>query len=206
MILPEPAQKRIVLAGRVFVPVGESTIEHDTEVMRLLRAAGLEAAFAAGGEDFAWHALGALVESRTLLPLVACLIVPEAHAPRRPGRFGRWLERVGLVQTSAVRGGWSPEVAAETAAFLGQLDEPADKETVYGLVALLLLPFVNGALRSWRPSPRSSPGTTAAAAPDGSGPSAAATSDAGASSSASSPIVTPADSSGWHGGRSRRPS
>lgn len=195
-MLPSP-QQPVVLAGRRFVPVGESTVEHDGEVMRLLRRAGVSFERSGVGEEFAYEVLATLVETNTLLPLVACMIVPEAAAPRRPGRFVRFLERVGILERSAVRGGWSPEVAAETVAFLKQLDEPEDKTKVYALVAALLVPFLNGALRSWRPSPRSS-GSPPAAAPDpnGSSSSAGATSGPGEGSSASSPGSIPTASPG----------
>lgn len=175
-------QKRIVLAGRVFVPVGESTVEHDVEVLRLLRVAGLEAErVLGGGEDEAARLMGALVTSGTLLPLVGALIVPEAHAPRRPGRIVRMFERLGIVRHEAARGGWSPEVQAETVAFLKALEEPEDKQQVYGLVAGLLVPFLNGALPFWPSSPRSpgSQGTASPATAGASVPSAAATSGPG---------------------------
>lgn len=168
-------QKPIVLAGRTFVPVGESTVEHDVEVLRLLRVAGLEAgAIAAAGEDAGEQLLGALVTSGTLLPLVASLIVPEAHAPRRPGRLVRALERLGLVRHEAARGGWSPEVQAETVAFLKGLEEPGDKQQVYVLAAGLLVPFLSGALPFWRPSPRSSAGQETASPATGGGPASGA--------------------------------
>lgn len=160
-------QKPIVLAGRRFVPAGESTVEHDIEVMRLLRGAGIEAAAAGSADDFAWQAMHALVASGSLLPLVACLIVPETHARRRPGMVVRVLERAGLWRREAARGGWTPELQAETVTFLKGLDEPRDKDQVYALVAALLIPFLNGALRSWQPSPRSS-GSQDGAAPAGS--------------------------------------
>lgn len=165
MILPN-LQKPIVLAGRRFVPAGESTVEHDIEVMRLLRGAGLEAAHAESADDFAYQALHALVASASLLPLVACLIVPETHARRRPGMLVRVLERAGILRREAVRGGWTPQLQAETVAFLKGLDEPRDKDQVYALVAALLIPFLTGALRSWQPSPRSS-GSQVGAAPAG---------------------------------------
>lgn len=175
------APQKIVLAGRTFVPVGESTVEHDIEVMRLLRAAGLEMEPAAREADGAGEAEGldvltALVQAGVLLPLVACLILPEERSARRAGALARWLERVGLLRREAVRGGWSPEVQAETVAFLGRLDEPADKQRVYGIVAQLLFPFVTGAPHSWRLSRRSS-GAMAAVAPAavGSPPGAGAT-------------------------------
>lgn len=196
-MLAQPVQKRIVLAGRTFVPAGESTVEHDIEVMRLMRAAGLEASAAGNDDEFAWRALAALVEGGTLLPLVACLIVPEEHARRRPGLVVRLLERFGVVRRAAARGGWTPDVQAETVAFLKDLDEPRDKDQVYALVAGLLVPFVNGALRSWRPSPRSS-GSPETATPEwnGSSPSADVTSGPGDGSFGSSAGTSPTGSPG----------
>jgi len=195
VILPT-LQKRIVLAGRAFVPVGESTVEHDIEVMGLLRAAGLEASAIASDDGFAWAALHAIIEAKALLPLVACMIVPAERARRRPGVLARMLERAGILQRAAARGGWTPEVQAETVAFLKDLDEPRDKDQVYALVAALIVPFLNGALRSWWPSPRS-PGSQGGAAPTSSEPlpSAGATTVNGASSSASSPGTIPTGTS-----------
>jgi hypothetical protein len=180
VILPA-LQKPIVLAGRRFVPAGESTVEHDIEVMRLLRAAGIDAATADDQEEFAYRVLQALITNGTLLPLVACMIVPETHARRRPGMLVRVLERAGLWRRDAARGGWTPELQAETVAFLKDLDEPDDKNRVYAMVAAVLVPFLKGAPSSWQHSPRS-PGSQDGAAPaDGEpSPSAAGTTANGA--------------------------
>lgn len=173
--------QKIVLAGRVFVPVGESTIEHDIEVMRLLRAAGLEISEGAEPNSAAAEAQGldvlaALVNAGALLPLVACLIVPEESARRRPGAGWRLLERLGLVRHEATHGGWTRELQDWTVEYLRRLDEPEDKQRVYGVVAQLLFPFVSGARRSWRLSRRSSgTGTLVAPARGGPHPSAGAT-------------------------------
>lgn len=152
--------QKIVLAGRTFVRAGESTVEHDIEFMRLLSAAGLSGGTlrvaAENDEQFAWRLLELLIEAGALLPLVACMIVPESAAPRRPGMIAGALERMGFVRREASRGGWTRELQAETVAFLKTLDEPRDKEQVYKLVGELLLPFLVGVLASWTSSPRSS--------------------------------------------------
>lgn len=159
----QTTQKRIVLAGRVFVPVGESTVAHDIEVMRLLKVAGLDDPRLRTGESpeaFGWRVLQALIETKALLPLVACLIVPESAAPRRRGFLRAWLEDLGIVREAARAEGWTNALQAETAAFLGALDEPADKQLVYQVVAELLFPFLKTGLASWAASPSSS-GTSA---------------------------------------------
>lgn len=152
-------RQKIVLAGRAFVPVGVSTFRHDLEFLRLLRVAGLEDPSMRTGETpeaFAWRVMHALVDTHTLLPMLACLIVPE-HLVREPARGWRgFVEQLVGVEREKRASGWTPEVQAETAAFLGELDEPADKERVYALVMELVFPFLQAGLASWTASPRSS--------------------------------------------------
>jgi hypothetical protein len=147
---------KIFLSGRAFVPLGESTIEHDIEFTRLLSKAGLDAASLREGETpdtHGWRVLKALVEARALLSLIACLVIPAEAAPHpTPGGFAGWLVRVlvraGIMQAPEKRG-WTPALAKETEEFLGQLDDPADKEKVYQLAAELLLPFLRVGVVSW---------------------------------------------------------
>jgi hypothetical protein len=180
---------KLFLAGRAFVPLGESTVEHDIEFTRLMTKAGLDAAAYREGENpdtHGWRVLQALLEARALLPLLACLIIPADAAPApAPAGFAGWLHR-SLVRAGMAnplpKTGWTPELAAETERFLGQLDEPSDKEKVYGLAAELLLPFLKVDAVSWgsflrclMTSTKVDPKTIPSDAPQG------ATSDAGAS-------------------------
>jgi hypothetical protein len=171
------AQKQIRLAGRVFVPVGETTVEHDIEFLRLMKVAGLEDPTMREGENpdvYAWRIMQGLIEAKALLPLLACLIIPETNAVQPLGRVRRFLERVGLVRPEIRQTGWTHEIAAATRIFLGDLTEPSDKALVYNLVAELLFPFLRSGLSSWCSSPRSS-GTVAGPLAESGGQSAAAT-------------------------------
>ena len=159
-------QSKVFLAGRAFVPVGESTIVHDTTITKLLRAAKLDASQARTDEtpeEFGFRVLQQILDADALLPILACLIIPAEAAPERPGLLRGWAEALGILRPVARSTGWTPEVQAATAAFLGDLDEPEDKARVYRLVAELLFPFLKAGLAPLLRSPASSP--VAAAAP-----------------------------------------
>jgi hypothetical protein len=158
----------ITLAGRDFVPLGESSIAHDIEVVRLMRVSGLEDPSLRKGETpeaYGWRVLQALIEAKALCPLMACLIVP-AGSPQGPERW--WLSLLrswGVVPPKPLGTRWSLELAAQTSSFLGELDEPDDKRKVYGLVAELLFPFLRSGLGSWFASLQSSMKTLIEIAP-----------------------------------------
>lgn len=149
------------IGGRRFVSVRRTTVGQDVELMRILKVAGLRDLSMRDGEspeDFVWRTVEQLVESKLFLPMLGCLVVPEECAPRERG----WFERLGSFLVGvrddprAQRRKWSAEVQAETAAFLGDLDSPDDKQVVYQVMADELLPFLQAGIVSWLRSPRSS--------------------------------------------------
>ncbi len=176
-------QKKVFLAGRAFVPVGESTVRHDIELLRLMNVAGLKDPSMHEGETpeaYGWRVLQALCEAEALLPMLACLIVP-ADAVRAPSRgLKGFIEVLVGANREGRSSGWTPRVQAETVEFLGGLDEPDDKSRVYGLVMELLFPFLKAGLGSFVASQRSSASEAATpASPNPSGPNAAATTGPG---------------------------
>lgn len=180
-----PIPQKVFLAGRAFVPVGVSTVEHDIEFVRLLKSAGIDRPSAEPSETneaFGWRIMQSIIEAGALLPLLGCLIIPSTAAPEKPGILRAWAEHLGILRPAARATGWTPEVQRDTVEWLKALDEPDDKDKVYRLVVELLFPFVRDALASWRPSPRSSGTSSDASASGTETPSSAgATSDLGAS-------------------------
>lgn len=163
------ADAAIVLGGRRFRRVTHGSLEHDNELLRLLRLAGIrETATPAAADEIAWGAIERLLETKTMLPLLGCLIVPERAAARREAPLAAlWRSLMGQRPPRAAPE-WSPEIQAETAAFLGALDDPADKERVYQIISDLLFPFLSAGVLSWLRSPLSSAGAAAApASPNG---------------------------------------
>ena len=175
--------QKIVLAGREFLPVGRSTVAQDVEFTRLLRAAGLEDPTMRAGETpeaYGWRILQALIEAGSMLPLLACLLVPAELAPERAHGWKAFVEDLVGVDRRRHARGWTLEVQAETVEFLAALDEPADKSRVYELVAELLFPFLKAGLGSWAASLRSSgTGESPVGGGESSVPSADATSPPG---------------------------
>ena len=128
-----PIQKKVFLAGRAFVPVGESTIEHDIEFVRLLKAAKIDAPQRLADETpeaFGWRVLQSIIDAGALLPLVACLILPAAVAPEKPGLLRGCAEHLGILRPAARSTGWTPDVAHDTTEWLKTLDDPEDKAHV----------------------------------------------------------------------------
>lgn len=122
---PEPAE--IVLAGRRFRRQA-LTARADVEFLRLTFMAGIENPDPLPGEtlgDYEQRLVKVLFQKRLLFPLVGCMFLP-IEAPK-----------------------WSLAVASETAEFLGDLDEPTDKDALWALVAAALLPFFTSVLSSW---------------------------------------------------------
>ncbi len=174
-------QKKVFLAGRAFVPAGESTILHDIAVTKLLKAAKLDVAAVRTDEtpdEFGFRVLEQIMDADALLPIVACLIIPAEVAPERVGLLRRWAESLGILRPTVRAIGWTPEVQAATVAFLSALDEPADKAKIYQLVAELLFPFLKAGLAPLLRSPGSS--AAAAATPAPTPPSADVTTAPGA--------------------------
>jgi hypothetical protein len=153
----------LTLAGRRFRVLGEvTTLEHEEYLGELLGRAGIKETLVRPGEDLADYEVRVverLLTSKLLRPLAACLIVPEsAVRPKAKGLWPRLLRALRLIPAAPLPpgGGWTPAVATDTEAFLGELDDPADKQQVYGLVEKYLLPFWTRALASWAASLRSS--------------------------------------------------
>ena len=147
----------LMLAGKRFVHNDRSSVADEEYFTDLVERAGITDPDPHPGEDpidYGQRIYRALHNSRTLRPMVACLI--------RPARAKKW----------------TPAIAVETEKLLGDLDEPADKERFRLLVAETLIPFYRRELSSWSrslglgapiptsPSPGSglfpAPGTSAA--------------------------------------------
>jgi len=152
------AGEQIVLGGRAFRRLAPLSVAADEEFLRLALTAGIQEPDPKPGEalgDYSERIVRRLLKTKTLRPLLACTIVPVGD------------------------GKWTPALATETAAFLGELDEPRDKERLWTLVAELLVPFFSRAVSSWRASlpsgeptpapPRSAFGSSPAHATTGAG-------------------------------------
>ena len=120
--------EKIILGGRAFLPVTETTVEHDLHFQGLVGRSGIRLDMTDGEapEEFADRILDEAVQNTTILELLGCLIVPE---------------EVGLE-------GWTPEEAKRTAVFIGQLRGEKDKARFRGLVRSLLLDFFRLGLAS----------------------------------------------------------
>lgn len=135
----------ITFGGRAFYPMTESTVEHDFRLMALLREVGLDQPMRLEAEtpaDYGNRLLRDLIASRRALDVLGHLLVPEGTPPRE----------------------WSVEVAMETAAYLGGLVSPGDKQRVHALTLEFLLGFFQLELDSLKPSQISSDATESRAA------------------------------------------
>ena len=135
--------ERHKLGGRTFVVVRESTVEQDYTFLAMIRDAGVAELTMDPEEEpegFARRILEAVIRSGAVLKLLGCLLVPEELVPKR-SRFtiGRRPEPGEM---------WTPEIAGETAEFLGRLHDPADKTKVQALVLSLLLSFFESGIVS----------------------------------------------------------
>ncbi len=145
--LPQQADA-IALGGRRFVQLTESTVEHDFRMMALLREVGLDRPMRLEDEtpaDYGGRLLRDLISSDRALDVLGHLLVPEGVAPRD----------------------WTVEMAKETAAFLGGLVHPDDKQRIYALTLEFLLGFFQLELDSLRRSPPSSGRTRSRAGKSG---------------------------------------
>jgi hypothetical protein len=118
----------IMLGGRGFVRTTTLSVSRDETFMELVITAGVSDPDPLPGEelkDYSERILCDLVQAKVVRPMLACLIVP--------------------LDTPI----WTPAIADETVQFLGALDDDADKERYYALVAELLLPFYRSGLASW---------------------------------------------------------
>jgi hypothetical protein len=114
--------EKIELGGRTYVPVKNSTIEHDFWLMGQIRAAGLDEVHVRPDErpeDFAVRLLRDVINSGRVFLLLGGLLIPEGVASED----------------------WTPEIAEDTAGTLKKLTTPDDKEKVREQVISLLIGF-----------------------------------------------------------------
>lgn len=168
-------KERIQLGGRWFVPIVESTLEHDLHFTALKRRAGLETVLVLAGDDpesFARKLSARLFGSGrdVVLEMAGALIVPEDLAGEP----------------------WTLERGRETAAFLGQLTDPDDKQRFQAVMLGVVADFFADGL-SYLESTRSSSAAGPALIESPAPPVAAAPAGTanGAHSSAGSPAATP---------------
>lgn len=144
--------EKITIGGRRFVRVSVLTVAQDEYFTQLLFEAGVKDPEKQPGEDLSEYSVRifkALLETGTLRPMLACMIAP-ADSVRSPRRgLAAMLERWRVITPLPRATGWSPDVARETAEFLGEITEPRDKERLYQLVHELLIPFYRSGLSSW---------------------------------------------------------
>ena len=147
---------RYVLGGRAFVPARLTTLKHDVHFSRILIGAGLRECVMLDGENLEAYSLRILkqvLDADALFACLACLIVPEEVSPEAHDGFWRRVQvAMHWAKPTVEPSGWTPEIAAQTEIFLGDLTSENDKESVYGLTAELLFPFFTNGTRSWASS------------------------------------------------------
>lgn len=112
----------ITLGGRIFRALQEGTVLHDLHFRKLIAKSGLSRVTIRAGEDpdhFARRLLDELLAAGVVLEIIGCLIIP-----------------VGMSDEE-----WTPELASETARFVGSLRSDADKASVDQLVVSILIDF-----------------------------------------------------------------
>ena len=138
--------EKIKIGGQTFVPVKNSTIEHDFWLMAHIRGAGLDRIAieeVEAPEDFAVRLLGEVINSGRIFPILGGLFLPEKMSSLD----------------------WTPELAEETATFLKKISDPQDKLEIQKQVISLLISFFQSGLVSLRISRKSS-GAGPQTAPD----------------------------------------
>ena len=129
--------EKITIGERTFVPVKNSTIEHDFWLMAHIRGAGLDRIAIEEGEppdDFAVRLLGEVISSGRIFPILGGLFLPE---------------KIASID-------WTPEVAEETVAFLKKVSDTEDKAQIQRQVISLLISFFQSGLVSLTISRKSS--------------------------------------------------
>lgn len=125
------------LGGRVFREAKRSTIEHDIWTMDQIRASGLDSVRRDPDEmfeEFGLRLLDVALRSGRALDLIGGLLLPD---------------EVDDLD-------WSPELAKETAKFLGRLSSEEDKQQVHVLLGKLVAGFFAAGVLSVGTSPVSS--------------------------------------------------
>jgi hypothetical protein len=131
--------EKIELGGLVYVPVKNSTIEHDFYLMGQIRAVGLDEVHVRPDErpeDFALRLLRDVINSGRVFLLLGGLLISEGTASED----------------------WTPELAEKTAQTLKKLTAPDDKEKVREQVLSLLIGFFETGLACLTTSRSFSPG------------------------------------------------
>ena len=127
---PNPDTQTTTLGGRRFVVATDGTVLWDEYVIGALKRAGLiPLPRLARGEthgEYASRLLVELISGRELAALLGGLLLPEGVAAKS----------------------WTPELAAETAAFVSALSAPSDKQKVHNLAISILLDFFEHGIAS----------------------------------------------------------
>jgi hypothetical protein len=106
-------RETFLLGGRAFARAEDTNVKQDLYVTGQILSAGIDGLTLEGGEPkdlFARRLLGALADSGRAMPLLGGLIVP-VDAEK-----------------------WTEKVAAETAEFLGEIHDPAEKALIFILI------------------------------------------------------------------------
>lgn len=130
-------ERPIVLGGRRFRQAARFTVLRDSFSLRQIHAAGLDAVAkeeAESAELYARRLLETMLVSENMLTLLGCFIQPEELDDLK----------------------WTPDVAAETGKWIGQLHDPDDRLEVQRLMLAVLIPFLQSGLASLTASRRSS--------------------------------------------------
>lgn len=128
---------RVTLGGRAFRKIGIATLEHDFRLIGLLREIGLYEPYRLQSEspaEYGTRLLQDLIASGRAFDVLGHLLIPAEVPPEN----------------------WTPEIARETAGFIGALTRPEDKEEIQALTLGFLLGFFEHGLSSWRLSTTSS--------------------------------------------------
>lgn len=123
----------IALGGREYRVIKTSTVEHDVWMMARVVDAGIRQVTMEPGESpeaFATRLTGELARSGQVLALLGGVMIPSELQDLQ----------------------WTPEVAKATAAALGQLTDPDDKQAVLSQIASLVAGFFEAGLISFMTS------------------------------------------------------
>jgi hypothetical protein len=126
---------RHVLGGRDFLQVMEFTVQQDFRISAYARRAGLyEITMQADEkpEAFWERIINGVIASGDVLPILACLLVPEDRVPH------------GMDATDA----WNLAIAEETEEFLGKLKAEDDRATICALTRSLITAFFDAGISS----------------------------------------------------------
>lgn len=132
--------EKVTINGQDYVPVKNSTIEHDFWLMGHIRAAGLDQVKIMEGEDpqaFVMRLLAETINSGRVFSLLGGMLIQAGTDPAD----------------------WTPDLAEATAAALKKVTAPEDKAKIQSAVVELLIGFFESGLSSLMISRKSSKGT-----------------------------------------------